>query len=79
MAAVESGGSRVRPPVVGNHDWAAITASNVRPAGSQALERRLVGGAHLLFADRDPGPPAAAAVQKLVTTVLAAALPRDSG
>lgn len=48
-------------------------------ADLDSLTLSLVGGAHLLFADRDPGPPAAAAVRKLVTTVLAAALPRDSG
>lgn len=40
-------------------------------ADLDSLALSLVGGGHLLFADRDPGPPAAAAVGKLVTTVLA--------
>jgi len=48
-------------------------------ADLDSLTLSLVGGAHLLFAARDPGPPSAAAVRKLVTSVLAAALPRDSG
>jgi AcrR family transcriptional regulator len=39
-------------------------------ADIESLTLSLVGGAHLLFADRDPGPPATGAVQKLVTTVL---------
>ncbi|GAA2231545.1 hypothetical protein GCM10010360_64310 [Streptomyces nogalater] len=41
-----------------------------------SLTLSLVGGGHLLFPVRDPGPPAAAAVHKLVTTVLTGALPR---
>jgi hypothetical protein len=36
----------------------------------------LVGGGHLLFADRDPGPPATAAVNKLVAAVIADAVQR---
>jgi AcrR family transcriptional regulator len=42
------------------------------PAGAdlESLTLSLVGGTHLLFADRDPGPPTTAAVRKLVTTVL---------
>ncbi|MEV5605004.1 TetR family transcriptional regulator [Streptomyces sp. NPDC052299] len=40
-------------------------------ADLDSLTLSLVGGGHLLFADRDPGPPDAAAVGKLVTTVLA--------
>ncbi|OKI93357.1 TetR family transcriptional regulator [Streptomyces sp. CB01249] len=41
-------------------------------ADIDSLTLSLVGGGHLLFADReDPGPPDAAAVGKLVTTVLA--------
>lgn len=36
-----------------------------------SLTLSLVGGGHLLFADRDPGPPPTATVDKLVTTVLA--------
>ncbi|MFK4085319.1 TetR family transcriptional regulator [Kribbella sp. NPDC020789] len=31
----------------------------------------LVGGGHLLFADRDPGPPTTTAVHRLVTSALA--------
>lgn len=42
--------------------------------GSLALS--LVGGGHLLFADRDPDPPTTATVNKLVTTVLTGVLPR---
>ncbi|MFD5964733.1 TetR/AcrR family transcriptional regulator [Streptomyces sp. NPDC060311] len=40
-------------------------------ADIDSLTLSLVGGGHLLFADRDPGPPAAATVGKLVNTVLA--------
>jgi AcrR family transcriptional regulator len=40
-------------------------------ADIDSLALSLVGGGHLLFADRDAGPPATAAVNKLVTTVLA--------
>jgi AcrR family transcriptional regulator len=44
------------------------------PVGAdlESLTLSLVGGAHLLFADRDPGPPDTAAVEKLVTTVVRA-------
>jgi AcrR family transcriptional regulator len=40
-------------------------------ADIDSLTLSLVGGGHLLFADRDPGPPSPATVDKLVTTVLA--------
>lgn len=40
------------------------------------LTRSLVGGGHLLFADRDLGPPTTAAVDKLVTAVIADAVQR---
>jgi AcrR family transcriptional regulator len=40
-------------------------------ADIDSLTLSLVGGGHLLFADRDPGPPTTATVNKLVTTVLA--------
>ncbi|MGP2437922.1 TetR/AcrR family transcriptional regulator [Streptomyces sp. JW3] len=41
-------------------------------ADIDSLTLSLVGGGHLLFADRDdPAPPTAATVHKLVTTVLA--------
>ena len=40
-------------------------------ADIDSLTLSLVGGGHLLFADRDPGPPPTATVNKLVTTVLA--------
>jgi hypothetical protein len=45
-------------------------------ADIDSLTLSLVGGGHLLFADRDPGPPTAATVNKLVTTVLADVLQR---
>ncbi|MFD5648778.1 TetR/AcrR family transcriptional regulator [Streptomyces sp. NPDC127039] len=46
-------------------------------ADIDSLTLSLVGGGHLLFADRDPGhPPAAAAVGKLVDTVLAGVVQR---
>ncbi|WP_394428085.1 TetR/AcrR family transcriptional regulator [Streptomyces sp. SGAir0957] len=45
-------------------------------ADIDSLTLSLVGGGHLLFADRDPGPPTEAAVGKLVTTALADALRR---
>jgi AcrR family transcriptional regulator len=40
-------------------------------ADIDSLTLSLVGGGHLLFSDRDPGPPTAATVNKFVTTVLA--------
>ncbi|WP_228899009.1 TetR/AcrR family transcriptional regulator [Streptomyces sp. DH1] len=40
-------------------------------ADIDSLTLSLVGGGHLLFADRGPGPPPTATVDKLVTTVLA--------
>jgi AcrR family transcriptional regulator len=45
-------------------------------ADIDSLTLSLVGGGHLLFADRDPGPPATATVHKLVTTVLAEVVQR---
>ncbi|MFF1923292.1 TetR/AcrR family transcriptional regulator [Streptomyces sp. NPDC058221] len=44
-------------------------------ADIDSLTLSLVGGGHLLFADRDPDPPATATVDKLVTTALAGVLP----
>ncbi|MFF4751073.1 TetR/AcrR family transcriptional regulator [Streptomyces sp. NPDC002514] len=41
-----------------------------------SLTLSLVGGGHLLFADRDPGPPSAAAVDRFVTAVVADAVRR---
>jgi AcrR family transcriptional regulator len=45
-------------------------------ADIDSLTLSLVGGGHLLFADRDPGPPATAVVNKLVTAVIADAVQR---
>jgi AcrR family transcriptional regulator len=45
-------------------------------ADIDSLTLSLVGGGHLLFADRDPGPPDSAAVNKLVTAVIADAVQR---
>lgn len=45
-------------------------------ADIDSLTLSLVGGGHLLFADRDPGPPTTASVTRLVTTVLADVLQR---
>ncbi|MDQ2847471.1 MAG: TetR/AcrR family transcriptional regulator [Actinomycetota bacterium] len=45
-------------------------------ADIDSLTLSLVGGGHLLFADRDPGPPTTAAVHKLVTAVIADAVQR---
>ncbi|MGW7208520.1 TetR/AcrR family transcriptional regulator [Streptomyces sp. NPDC054837] len=45
-------------------------------ADIDSLTLSLVGGGHLLFTDRDPGPPATAAVSKLVTAVIADAVQR---
>ncbi|MEV8566699.1 TetR/AcrR family transcriptional regulator [Streptomyces sp. NPDC051322] len=45
-------------------------------ADIDSLTLSLVGGGHLLFADRDPGPPTTAAVSKLVTAVVADAVQR---
>ena len=43
-------------------------------ADLDSLTLSLVGGGHLLFMDRDPGPPEPAAVEKFVTAVIADAL-----
>ncbi|MFC7327923.1 TetR/AcrR family transcriptional regulator [Marinactinospora rubrisoli] len=51
----------------------------VPDADTDTLARTLLGAAHLLFADRETGPPEADAVHKAVTTVLAGALPRPAG
>ncbi|MFI2026564.1 TetR/AcrR family transcriptional regulator [Streptomyces buecherae] len=40
-------------------------------ADLDSLALSLVGGGHLLFADRDPGPPTEATVRRLVVSVLA--------
>lgn len=40
-------------------------------ADLDSLALSLVGGGHLLFADRDSGPPTTSSVNRLVTTVLA--------
>ncbi|MGA4878683.1 TetR/AcrR family transcriptional regulator [Streptomyces lydicamycinicus] len=40
-------------------------------ADINSLTLSLVGGGHLVFADRDPGPPTTAVVNKLVTAVIA--------
>ncbi|MEX3102987.1 MULTISPECIES: TetR/AcrR family transcriptional regulator [unclassified Streptomyces] len=47
-------------------------------ADLDSLTLSLVGGAHLLFTDRAPGPPAMATVAKLVTTALTDAVRRRS-
>ena len=44
-----------------------------------SLTLSLVGGGHLLFADRDPGPPDRAVVDKLVTAAVADAVHRRPG
>jgi AcrR family transcriptional regulator len=45
-------------------------------ADVDTLAATLIGAGHLLFADRNATPPQAGAVHKMVTTVLAGALPR---
>ncbi|MFI5852946.1 TetR/AcrR family transcriptional regulator [Streptomyces parvulus] len=40
-------------------------------ADIDSLTLSLVGGGHLVFTDRDPGPPASEAVNRLVTAVIA--------
>jgi AcrR family transcriptional regulator len=45
-------------------------------ADIDSLTLSLVGGGHLLFADRDPGPPTRETVARLVATVLADVLQR---
>ena len=45
-------------------------------ADVDTLAPTLIGAGHLLFADRNATPPEAGAVRKMVTTVLAGALPR---
>ncbi|MEU1992969.1 TetR/AcrR family transcriptional regulator [Nocardia gamkensis] len=45
-------------------------------ADIDSLTLSLVGGAHLLFTDRDPGPPATSAVEKFVAAVISDAVQR---
>ncbi|MFC8069507.1 TetR/AcrR family transcriptional regulator [Streptomyces sp. NPDC057293] len=45
-------------------------------ADIDSLTLSLVGGGHLVFTDRGPGPPATEAVEKLVTAVVADAVRR---
>jgi AcrR family transcriptional regulator len=45
-------------------------------ADIDSLTLSLVGGGHLLFSDRDPGPPSTATVKRFVTAVLADVLQR---
>ncbi|MFF1360358.1 TetR/AcrR family transcriptional regulator [Streptomyces sp. NPDC058297] len=45
-------------------------------ADIDSLTLSLVGGGHLVFTDREPGPPATAVVNKLVTAVIADAVQR---
>jgi AcrR family transcriptional regulator len=45
-------------------------------ADIDSLTLSLVGGGHLLFTDRDPGPPTTATVNRFVATVLADVLQR---
>jgi AcrR family transcriptional regulator len=52
-------------------DHGRITAD----ADLGSLTLSLVGGGHLLFADRDSGPPAAEAVSRFVTATIAAVVP----
>ena len=49
------------------HELGRIAAD----ADIDSLTLALVGGGNLLFADRDPGPPTTATVNRFVTTVLA--------
>ena len=51
-------------------DLGRITAT----ADIDSLALSLVGGGHLLFADRDPGPPSETAVINLVSAVLSSAV-----
>ncbi|MFF5900627.1 TetR family transcriptional regulator [Streptomyces argenteolus] len=48
-------------------------------ADIDSLTLSLVGGGHLLYADRDPGPPATAVVRTFVTAVVADAVRRRPG
>ncbi len=45
-------------------------------ADVETLAPTLIGAVHLLFADREGTPPTADAVSKVVTTVIAGAVPR---
>ncbi|MBF6475565.1 TetR/AcrR family transcriptional regulator, partial [Nocardia abscessus] len=45
-------------------------------ADLDSLTLSLVGGGHLLFTDRDSGPPTASAVEKFVAAVISDAVQR---
>ncbi|MFE5239587.1 MULTISPECIES: TetR/AcrR family transcriptional regulator [unclassified Streptomyces] len=47
-------------------------------ADIDSLTLSLVGGGHLLFSDRDPGPPSTAAVSRFVTAVIPDAVRRPA-
>jgi hypothetical protein len=63
---------RGRDDVISTPQWELRLAGLAAEGGYRevpSLTRSLVGGGHLLFTDRDPGPPTTATVNKLVTTV----------
>ncbi|MGW0181237.1 TetR/AcrR family transcriptional regulator [Nocardia sp. NPDC003345] len=66
MAVLAEVTSAISGYLIAERDVGRIAAD----ADIDALTLSLVGGGHLLFTDRDAGPPAAAAVEKFVAAVV---------
>lgn len=66
MAVLAEATSAISGYLIAERDLGRIAAD----ADIDALTLSLVGGGHLLFTDRDAGPPAPAAVEKFVAAVV---------
>jgi AcrR family transcriptional regulator len=70
VPVLSEAGSMISAYLAAERDLGRVTAD----ADVGTLAPTLIGAAHLLFADREGPPPGTAAVQKMVTTVLAGAV-----
>jgi AcrR family transcriptional regulator len=67
IAILAQASTAVSAYLADEHELGRIAAD----ADIESLTLSLVGGGHLLFVDRDPGPPTTATVNRFVTMVLA--------
>ncbi|NQE66500.1 hypothetical protein NG2371_00948 [Nocardia gamkensis] len=72
MAILAEATTAISTYLTDEHDRGRIAAD----ADIDSLTLSLVGGAHLLFTDRDPGPPTTSAVEKFVAAVISDAVRR---
>jgi hypothetical protein len=75
LASTEVDGSAATLNLAGVVPQACHTGTH-RRADIDSITLSLVGGGHLLFADRDPGPPPTSAINNLVTSAIADAIQR---